>query len=190
MTDLIPDRSRFYRQTNNDLDPKIACQCTTITAGLDAVYRGDMSIIDNLYRYKQPEDDLRYYCGHNPDILDFCRRSHPGSKIHPSEWADVLVYAVNKIYGKKVVYFDGSITPQVMLADLEKGLPIAVSLKFPEHGISGHYILVVGEDSGKWIVNDPYRNFLTGSPDGFHCIYASEDWAIHSKGYGIRYTKA
>jgi hypothetical protein len=63
-----------------------------------------------------------------------------------------------------------------------------VSLKFPKYKISGHYILVVGKNNGKWIVNDPYKNFLTGSGDGYHCLYTAEEWKAHSKGYGLRFT--
>jgi hypothetical protein len=190
MIDLVKDREDFYRQTNNDLDAGIACQCTTVTAGLDVTHNHDVSPLLALGSYKQPEDNLRYFTGHDPDVLAFCRRSHPGSKIPPAEWADVLVYAVNKIYGRKVVYFEPKLTPQVMLSDLAKSLPVMASLRFPEHRIDGHYILVVGETEGKWIINDPYKNLLTGSPDGFHCIYTPEDWAAHTKGYGIRFIRA
>jgi hypothetical protein len=102
MINLCPDRKDYYRQTNNELDPSISCQCTSMVAGLDLVYRHDVSVIDELGDYGQPEDDLRYFTGHDVDVLAFCKKSHPGSALHPSEWADVLVYAVNKVYGKKL----------------------------------------------------------------------------------------
>jgi hypothetical protein len=190
MINLCQDRKRYYRQTNNEIDPNIACQCTTITAGLDVVYRGDVRILETLGKHKQPEDNLRQYTAANPDVLAFCRKSHPGSKLPPSEWADVLCYAVNKIYGKRVICFDGNITPRVLIAELESGLPVMVSLRFPERNIAGHYILVVGEQEGNFIVNDPFRNFLTGDADGFNCLYSAGDWKNHSKGYGIRFTGA
>ncbi len=190
MINLCQDRKNYYRQTNNEVDPNIACQCTTITAGLDVVYRGDVKPLETLGTFKQPEDNLRYFTGTDPDVLAFCQKSHPGSTLPPSEWADTLCYAVNKIYGKRVVYYDGNITPQVLIADLALGLPIMISLRFPEHNIAGHYILVVGEQEGKFIVNDPFKNFLTGDADGFNCLYSADDWKGHSKGYGIRFTKA
>jgi hypothetical protein len=190
MIDLVPNREDFYRQTNNEVDPNNACQCESVAAGIDVVHHHNVNILKNLGSYKQPGDNLRYFTGHDPGVLEFCRRSHPGSTIHPSEWADVLVYAVNKVYGRKIVYYDGNITPQVILSDLAKGLPVMVSLKFPEHNITGHYVLVVGEDKEKFLVNDPYKNFLTGSWDGYHCLYSADDWKIHSKGYGLRFTGA
>jgi hypothetical protein len=188
MIDLVPDRKYFYRQTNNEEDPNVACQCTSCTAGIDVVHKHDVSALTKLGKYSQPEDNLRHYTKTNPEVLAFFQRSHPGSKLPPAEWADVMVYAVNKIYGRKIVYYDGNITPQVLLADLAKGLPIMVSMKYPEHQVPGHYILVVGEDAGRFLVNDPYRNFLTGSWDGYHCWYSAVDWAAHSKCYGLRYT--
>jgi hypothetical protein len=183
---LVSERKDYYVQTNNELDKGIACQCTTMVAGLYT--RGlDIYAVDSLYSYKQPEDDLRYFTGHDPEVLAFCKRSHPGSTIHPSEWADVLVFAVNKIYGKKVVYFDGNLTPQKIKDDLYSHKPVMVSLRFPEHKIDGHYVLVVGEENNNFIVNDPYKNFLKNTPDGFNCIYSPGNWQAHSKGYGIRY---
>jgi hypothetical protein len=152
------------------------------------VHTHDVSALTGLGKYRQPEDNLRYYTKTDPEVLAFCRRSHPGSKLPPAEWADVMVYAVNRIYGRKVVYYDGNITPQVLLSDLEKGLPIMVSMKYPEYQVPGHYVLVAGKDKGIFWANDPYRNFLTGSWDGYHCLYSADDWAAHSKGYGLRYT--
>ncbi|GHU82409.1 hypothetical protein FACS189468_6580 [Spirochaetia bacterium] len=190
MINLCNDRNHYYRQTNNKIDPTISCQCTSLIAGFDVVYKGDVGILEKLGTYKQPEDNLRNFTAHDPEILAFCRKSHPGSKLPPSEWADVLVYAANKVYGKRVVYFEGNITPQVLISDLEKGLPVMVSLRFPEHNIPGHYILVVGEKEGNFIINDPFKNFLTGDWDGFNCLYSAADWKTHSKGYGIRFIRA
>jgi hypothetical protein len=186
MINLVADRKDYYIQINNELDKNISCQCTTMVAGLYTVYK-DIRIVSNVHTFLQPEDDLRHYIGTDSAVLEFNKRSHPGSTIHPSEWADTLVYAVNKIYGKRVVYFDGNLTPDKIKTDLYNNKPVMVSLRFPEKGISGHYVLVVGEDNGNFIVNDPYKNFLKNTPDGFNCMYTPDDWNIHSKGYGIRY---
>jgi len=187
---LCEDRNWYYKQTNNELAPSISCQCTSMVAGLDIVYNHDVSVIEKITPYRQPEDDLRRFVETDKDTQDFYKRSHPGSKIHPAEWADVLVFAVNKIYGKKVVYFDGDITQKKIIADLTKGFPVMVSCQYPAVGVPGHYILVVGVDEDRLIVNDPYKNFLTGDPDGFNCIYTPDLWRHHSKGYGMRYTGA
>ena len=59
MINLCDDRNNYYRQTNNELDPNTSCQCTSLTAGLDVVYKGDVGVLEKLRAYKQPEDNLR-----------------------------------------------------------------------------------------------------------------------------------
>ena len=187
---LCPERQNYYKQTNNEIDPTISCQCTSMVAGLDIIYNHDVSRIEKITPYKQPEDDLRKFISTDQSVLDFFKHSHPGSKIHPSEWADVLVYAVNLIYKNTVVYFDGDITMPKIINDLSNDKPVMVSMQYPAHKIQGHYILVVGMQEGNLIVNDPYKNFLTGGSDGFNNVYSPLDWGRHSKNYGIRYTGA
>jgi len=107
---------------------------------------------------------------------------------HPSEWADVLVFAINKILGYNAARFDGNITMEKIASDLAMGMPVQVSLRFL--GISGHYISVVGcFNNGDLLINDPYRDWLHNGPDGYHVRYTPEDWVNHSKGYGLRYTR-
>jgi hypothetical protein len=184
MIDLVTNRKDYYVQANNELDKNISCQCTTIVAGLD-VMKYNIDILINLYSFKQPEDNLRYYTTHNVEVLSFCNKSHPNSSIHPSEWADVLIFSVNKIYQTKAAYFESNLTPEKILEDLYNRKPVMASMKYSN--VAGHYVLVVGEDKNNFIINDPYKNFLKNTSDGFHCIYTPADWNKHSKGYGIRY---
>jgi hypothetical protein len=187
MIDLVPNREDYYRQLNNEQDPKIACQSTAATQCI--------AVVDNVSLlkgpFKQPEDNLRRYCKYDPDCIELCRRGHDLNNPaveHPSEWADVLSFAINKLLGYRCSRYDGRITPQVLSADLDAGLPIMVSMRFS--GISGHYISVVGvDDRGNWIINDPYRDWLHDGPDGYHVIYTPQDWRKHSKGYGLRFSK-
>jgi uncharacterized protein YvpB len=189
--DLCPNRDDFYSQLNNEVNPYNACQVTSMIAGLDLVFR-NLNPINNSANYKQPEDCLYHFICEDKNIQAFYKRSHPDSTIPAPEWADVLCYAVNQLYGIGVVRFDGNLSVVTIKEDLEKQLPVMVSMQYPDNKpkpIPGHYILVVGCDDANLLINDPYRNHLTGGADGFKNIFTPEDWKKHSKGYGIRYLR-
>jgi hypothetical protein len=96
--------------------------------------------------------------------------------------------AINRLMGYQCARYEAYLTPSVMLEDLEKGLPVQASMRFT--GISGHYVSVVGvTDEMKWIINDPYRDWLHNGPCGFNVLYTQKDWSDHAKGYGIRYSR-
>ena len=40
-----------------------------------------------------------------------------------------------------------------------------------------------------YLINDPYKNHLTGERDGFKNKYSVDEFVKHNKGYGIRYKK-
>jgi hypothetical protein len=184
MIDLCPDRKDYYSQLNNKLDPQIACQCEAAAQCIDLV--DDVRLLAG--PHDQPGDNLRFFCSRDAECALLCRHSHPGSSIHPAEWADVLVFAINKLTGYKCARFEGNLTAQTVNADLEAGLPTQASLRFS--GIAGHYVSVVGRtDNGSFIINDPYKDWLHGKSDGFHCLYTMDEWKEHSKGYGIRYAR-
>jgi len=185
--DLNPNRENYYVQTNNEIDPNISCQGTAMVQCLAILFKHDLKQIEILTPYRQPEDDLRKYIFDNAEVQAFFKRSHPGSTIPAPEWADVLVFAVNNVYGRKICVFDGNITPAKIKSDLSCGLPVMVSMQYWQPKIPGHYISVVGFDGDKLIVDDPYRNTLFNKPDGYHCIYEPDAWLKHSKGYGIRF---
>jgi uncharacterized protein YvpB len=108
-----------------------------------------------------------------------------------------MVYVVNKLYGKNIVYYDGCLGYGDIIADLEKGLPVYASMRYLENKnfsgklspIPGHVVLIVGLDGDNIIINDPYKNHLTGDKDGFNNVYLPEDFQKHNKGYGIRYRR-
>jgi hypothetical protein len=191
--DLCPNRADYYSQLNNAQDPKIACQCTTVTACIDRV---NSALIKKMTgKYKQPEDNLRSFIKHDSRCIEFCEKSHGLNNPavdHPSEWADVLVFGTNLLTESNICYFDSYIGMDEIKADLMKGLPIAASMKFTK--IKGHYIAVVGaefvdDQFSNLIINDPYRDWLHDTEDGFHVIYKQADWKEHFKGYGIRFKK-
>ena len=149
--------------------------------------------------YKQPEDKLRHFMLNDPEVQNFWRRSHPKNLDVPApEWPDCMCYAVNKLYGKPVTYYDGSIATAKILEDLGNGLPVYTSMKYPDNKnfsgkpspVSGHIVLIVGCDDGVLLINDPYKNHLTGERDGFNNRYTAEQFERHNKGYAVRYRRA
>ena len=186
---LCPNKSDYYSQLNNEQDPFISCQSTTAAQCIDIV--DDISILQHLGPHRQPEDNLRRFCKHDAETMSFCVQRHgtdwDKSVDHPSEWADVLIYAINKIQGYRCAYFDGFIIPQTLRKDISDSLPIQVSMQFK--GISGHYVSVVGIEGENLIINDPYRDWLHNKDDGFNVIYSPKEFSDHCKGYGIRYLR-
>ena len=110
-----------------------------------------------------------------------------------------MVFAVNGIYGKQITCFDEFITADEIREDLSKGLPVYVSMAYPDNRnfdgrpnpVSGHIVLAVGvnDGNGTFIVNDPYKNHLTGDRDGWNNVYTFEQFRRHQKGHGIRYRR-
>jgi len=195
--DLCPARDKFYSQLNNAVDPYISCQVTSMVAGLDIAGFG-LEPIMTIVGYKQPEDKLRWHMLNDPDVQAFWRKSHPYNLDVPApEWADCMVYAVNKLYKKAITRYDASLTLEKIYADLEKGLPVYTSMRYPDNKnfsgkpspVSGHIVLIVGADGGNLLVNDPYKNHLTGDKDGFKNVYTLKNFVKHNKGYAIRYNR-
>ena len=195
---LTPTREKFYSQMNNEIDPYIACQVTSMVAGLD-VAGFSLDPIMTANAYKQPEDKLRHFMLNNPDVQAFWKRSHPNNLDVPApEWPDCMVYAVNKLYGKIVIYYDEKLTLDKVMNDLVNGLPVYTSMKYPGNKnfsgklspIPGHIVLIVGFADGELLINDPYKNHLTGERDGFNNRYTIDQFNRHNKGYAIRYRRA
>lgn len=192
--DLCPSREYYYSQLNNEVDPYNACQVTSLVAGLDLAHHS-LDRIRAVAEYEQPEDCLYHYICENAEVQAFHRDSHPGTDIPAVQWADVRVFAVNRLYGKEVVYFDGDLSASKIVIDLANHLPVTVSMRYPSNRnfagqlspVDGHVVLVVGLVGGNFLVNDPYKNHLSGDRDGYKNLYTTEDWAMCFKGYGIRF---
>jgi hypothetical protein len=192
---LCPNRQDFYSQLNNELDPYISCQVTSMIAGLDIGKLGLEPIL-RIVGYKQPEDKLRHYILTDEAVQSYWKKNF-NTDIPAPEWAGVMVYAVNRLYDKKVVYYDDYLDHEDIMEDLHEGLPIYTSMRYLENKnfsgktspVSGHIVLIVGVEGDDLIVNDPYKNHLTGDKDGFNNIYTPSDFKLHNKGYAIRYTR-
>jgi hypothetical protein len=191
---LCPNRDKYYSQLDNEIDPYNTCQVTSMVAGLE-ISRVGLNPILQLATYKQAEDKLKFFIDTNPDVQAFYRKNF-NTAIPAPEWAGVIVFAINNLYGKKVIYYDDYIEHKEIIDDLQKGLPIYTSMRYPDNKnfsgkaspIDGHIVLIVGvDDNNSYIINDPYKNHLTGNKDGFNNLYTQEDFKRHNKGYAIRY---
>ena len=194
---LLPNRDDYYTQMNNERDGINACQRTAGAQCLDII--GEVCKIPG--PYKQPEDNIDWLANDKKspfyeDLRMLAYRSHgPGGGVPTQvgnilEWADVLCAAINKAVGYTATAYH-TFTAEQIIAEIDKGLPVMVSMKFPALKIPGHYVSVVGyEDKADglyFIIADPYKNTLLNEPDGFGVRYSQKDWADHYKGYGLRF---
>jgi len=195
---LCMTRKKHYIQTNNKNKPFDSCNVTIMTAGLDISGRGLKPINNIKCEYDQPEDKLRYYIETNATVQNFYKRNF-NINIPAPEWAGVMVFAVNYLYGESIIYYDEYLTYNDIKEDLQNGLPIYTSMRYLENKnasgifapVHGHIVLIVGiNEDDSLIINDPYKNHLTGGSDGFNNVYVKEEFLKHNKGYAIRYKKA
>jgi len=196
---LLPNRSNYYVQTNNERDALNACQRTELAQCFNII--GEVDKIKG--PYKQPEDNLDWLANdprspYSAGIIQYAKLSHGEDMGIPKhvgnivEWADVLCALANSVVDYNATAYHTFSVNQI-IAEIDKGLPVMVSLKFPERNIDGHYVSVVGyKDVGNeryLIIADPYKNTLLNKPDGFCNLYSPADFAAHYKGYGIRFFK-
>jgi len=192
---LCEKRDKYYSQLNNEIDPYNTCQVTSMVAGLDISGIG-LEPFKKITAYTQPEDKLKFFIETNQSVQDFYK-SNFDTKIPAPEWAGVMEMAVNYLYGKKVVYFTSFIDYNEIIDDLNNGLPIYTSMRYPNNKnfsgkpspVPGHIVLIIGIDDTNFIINDPYKNHLTGDRDGFNNLYTIEEFKRHNKGYAIRYRR-
>jgi len=166
-----------------------------MVAGLN-IGKFGLEPILRLATYKQPEDKLKHYMETDPDVQGYWKR-YFNTKIPAPEYAGVMVYAINRLYGKTITYYDENIEIEEIISDLQNGLPIYTSMKYPDNKnnagkpspIAGHIVLIVGIDGDDLLINDPYKNHITGDKDGFKNVYIPADFRWHNKGYAIRYRR-
>jgi len=194
--DLCPNPNDYYVQTNNEIDPFNTCQVTSMVAGLD-IGKFGLEPILRIVGYKQPEDKLKFFMETDFEVQDYWRKYY-NTNIPAPQWAGVMVFAVNKLYGRKIAYYDDCIDRDEIIGDLKNGLPVYTSMRYPENKnaagklspIDGHIVLIVGAEGDNLLINDPYKNHLTGGKSGFKNVYTPADFAKHNKGYAIRYKRA
>jgi len=209
---LLPDRSFYYSQMNNERDGINACQRTAAVQCLSII--GEVKNVTG--PYKQPEDNLDWLANekespYSEGIIALAKFSHGEDMGKPKEvgnileWADVLCATINVVVDYNASAYH-KFTTERIIEEIDKGLPVMVSLKFPELKIDGHYVSVIGyedvpENVGNslgnadvrnvryLIIADPYKNTLQNKPDGYCVKYSPKDWETHYKGYGVRFFK-
>lgn len=196
---LSRTKEAYYTQLNNEFDPYISCQTTSMVMGLDIAGfgLGPIKSIPNCI-FSQPEDKLRWFMLNDRGIQDFWKANCPDLSIPAPEYLGCMVCAVNYLYGDEVAYADYSLTIPKIKCDLMAGMPVYTSMAYPGNlnfagspaPVGGHIVLVVGIDGESLIINDPYKNHLTGERDGFNNYYHQAAFCRHNKGYGIRYKRA
>jgi len=196
---LLKSREDYYVQTNNERDGVNACQRTAGAQCLHLI--GEVNKIKG--PYKQPEDNLDWLANdpaspYSAGIKELAKHSHgadmgiPKSVGNILEWADVLCATINAVVDYNASGYHEFEADRIA-AEIDKGLPVMVSMRFPERNIRGHYVSVVGyeikDNQRYFIILDPYKNTLKNEPDGFCVPYSPQDWVAHYKGYGIRFYK-
>lgn len=191
MIDLNRDRKNYYTQMNNEDMPKDSCQSTAMVQCIDTFDQDVIKKLISMGPYKQPEDNLHNHCGSEAGVK-LCVASHGVNWMkqvgHPAEWADVLQWATNDIAGYKITMFNPNVNYALIVRELNKGMPVLCSMRYAT--IPGHYVSVVGlNDNGSLIIDDPYKNDLTGDKDGYHNEYSIKDFNEHCKGYGFTFNR-
>ena len=198
--DLINDnKEKYYSQLNNQLSPYIACQVTSMVMALDIAGFGLDPIMKIPCVLPQAEDKLRWYMLTDDDVQTMWKTNHKNNLHIPApEWADCMVFAINKLYEKNIAYYQDRLTLDMIIADLVNCLPVYISMKYPNNKnfagnpapIDGHIVVVVGVETfgntTKITINDPYKNHLTGEKDGFKNIYTLDEFNRHFNNRGIR----
>jgi hypothetical protein len=181
MIDLNPSRKHYYVQTNSEISKNDSCQSSAVAESLE-ILGFDLSKIPG--NYKQADDRLFQYLRTDERCIEKYKLAHPGTKVPPNEWLDIIVYGVNLLFLNSC-YYDENLTIKKIMTDINLKIPVNISCKYLN--IPGHYITVVGIDNNNFIIDDPYKNTLHNKSDGYHCIYSIEDLIAHMKGYGIRW---
>jgi len=208
MKNLLPNRSDYYSQMNNERDGVNACQRTAAAQCLDII--GEIDKVPG--PYKQPEDNIDWLANDKKspfyeDLRILAYRSHgpgggvPGQVGNILEWADVLCAAINKAVGYTAAAYH-EFSAERIAQEIDEGRPVMVSCRFNPYTdsegkqrwkIPGHYISVVGyekrDESRYLLIADPYKNTLKNEPDGFGVLFSPGDWAQYYKGYGLRFFK-
>jgi hypothetical protein len=184
MIDLNPNRTHYYIQTNSEISKLDSCQSSAVAESLEILHY-DIDKIPG--KFKQADDRLFWYLRNNEKCLAKYKISHPGSKVPPNEWLDIIVYGVDLLF-PNACYYDENLTIKKIITDIsKKNTPVNLSCRFSK--ISGHYITVVGMNNNDLLIDDPYKDTLHQKADGYHCRYSVEELSNHMKGYGIRWNK-
>lgn len=161
---LNPTKDKYYRQLNNLIKPTIRCKPTGTVEGLDLA---GWELPTG--KYKQPEDNLTYYCDTN------------FGEDASEDWR-IIADAINNHFlpnDKPVIGPRWDWNLQKILFDITKGIPFVASTYLTK---TGHVVVLVGFETEQtnpilveedvdiskitnFIIDDPYGDRTTGKYD-------------------------
>jgi len=203
---LSPDRSRYYRQLNNKLDPGVTCKTTATVECLDLAGwpfpHG---------AYDQPEDNLTELCRSTAGIKKMLEIDRTLNGTPPNEVWGVIEWAVNDRWYPKdrpAVGPRWNWTMVEVLFGIVSGRPFAASTSLTK---GGHVVAVVGFETEQderpqefdeldmnqvshVIIDDPYGDRTSGKYDisktGWNNRYPISEWNAEIwRGIGIQIRK-
>ena len=187
---LLDDGIDYYTQTNNKLDPRIACQCTAAVQCLAIIHE----LRHILGPFEQPEDNLRHLCDASQPLVkkEAEERSiNLHSVEHPSEYLTILVAVINAAVGYEVAKF-GYVPAEGVLRTLQEGHPFQARMVYRIGKRNfGHHVSIVGYDQSNFVINDPFGDMRINSSkvSGRHLVYTQAEFNSHYNRSGIIYNK-
>lgn len=142
----------YYKQKNNELDPLISCQVTSMIQAADICGLSSKFIKG---KYSQPEDNLR-------DLILLAKKSPEDHKT--------LSEFTNKFLGGNYTSFSTEVPIDTILEDIFNDLPVVLSGNFPYKNAAGkmttlgHVVTLIGVNLGACglkdvTILDPYGDY-------------------------------
>jgi hypothetical protein len=206
MRKVVDQGAPYYTQLNNKLAPMISCQCTAAMQCLEI-----LGLTDKFYtgNWEQPEDMLRFLCTSPATARYAAERKLDLTKVeHPSEYSELLAFTINSFLETKVATAT-SISSELLLSQIDKGLPVQCSMSYMNPVSMTtyyHHVTLVGYDlipygdniqERKYIINDPFGDIRAwvlkreqpGVTRGWHLEYTESEWHDHFNYRGLIYNK-
>jgi len=199
---LSPDKTNYYRQNNNALDPGVTCKPTATVEGLAiagwALPKGE---------YPQAEDNLTALCraGEAHNVMLAVDKNLQGSR--PNEIWQVIAWAINEKWypiDRPLIGPRWNWSIREVLYAITRGVPFVASTALTR---AGHIVNVVGFETEQEtpiqnsmgldmakithvIIDDPYGDRTNGVYDvgksGWNNRYTMQDFMSFWRGVGVQ----
>lgn len=144
------DSNEYYKQTNNERDPYIACFPTSMINLAKGVLNLQLPTGDDKTGgYKQPEDQFDWYMHNSPDVKEwvdnYCKtlwvRDYLKKGGDIRELWEIEVYCFNKWIGYNCCKIDYNATRRSIIEEIQRGRGVVTTGKFCGFG---HAVCIVG----------------------------------------------